>query len=378
MCNFLRIRLVPLKWLLSIGLFAALTTSPLSVLFAADEEAVVAADEELIVGADDDEVVGDEDESSLRVWPPLRLKPRELNGHKVYFRQTSDAFVDPDKPMELEITYCFLLGTKSVHVSESLSRGKDPKKDLARLQVALPLKKELGEVSRPSSNSSAGAVELEWVNYNGIKLRKKIAVLRFAAGDEKARLAVYRAGSILGSWRVNARLATRTFPVADLPQRALPGGLLDTWDIPAGAGTRAGLYGRVIAVLKHIDGRYAVDFYGEALHKDSDCRVWLSRGGHPWGAPVAIRFIKVPIRKPTGNVASVAVLAVEFEDKDGQRTPIAIEYPLCRPVLIQQMQALADRLASSSKNSPPPDLAKLLGEDLLDELSRRLVNGNYR
>jgi hypothetical protein len=146
-------------------------------------------------------------------------------------------------------------------------------------------------------------------------------------------------------------------------------------------GDRAAFVGRVIGVLKRIDNRYAVDFYGESLHVDSDCRVWLSPVGHAWGRPVAIRFVDLPVKKGPDAIGRVSALAIRYEDGQSSGRWIAIDYPLCRSPMLEQLRQIARRLESRSSGRnrrSPPQLSDIVGEDLADELERRLVDGVYR
>jgi hypothetical protein len=151
----------------------------------------------------------------------------------------------------------------------------------------------------------------------------------------------------------------------------------DTWDISPDWKSKSALLNRVIAVLKRVDDRYCVDFYGAALHADADCRVWLAPGDHEFGAPRGVFFIELPILKEaTGEpqVRRISVCAVQFENQ-----AIAFDFPLCKPALMEQMQRLAaNRPSKPGEEANGPDLTRIVGPDLLDEFARRLVNGTYR
>jgi hypothetical protein len=370
------------------------------------EEAIV-VEEGLIVdegivsesaeGEDSDATIVEGDAAAE--WNARPIAPRMVGEAPIYVRQSSDAFFDPDARQALEPKYYFEI-EEPLPAATSLDRrqgepaptrielGDDPA--LAPLASRFPLEfSDKNETSNAEArNSGAEALisgaEAQWLDYVAGDRAKLVAVLLPPAKTSdattsdtseaatQAQLLVLRVKQAGDHWVVDKLIAERSIDARELAPAAAGRLRLDTWDRPMGLGTKAVFVGRVIGVLKVIDGRYAVDFYGEALHPDSDCRVWLSPPGHELGTPRGIRFSELPVRKGTDRVATAWVLAVDYERPDGEHATIALDYPICRPAIMAQMSKL------NNPRKPGPDLQKLLGEDLLDEFTRRIVDGTYK
>ena len=374
------------------------------------EEGLVVDEEEGIVsespaGEEGDAAVVEGD--SATEWNARPIAQRKVGDAPVYVRQSSDAFFDPDARLALEPKYYFEV-EEPLPPAASLDRRQgeptparielsdDPA--LADLADHFPLRfgaeaPNTGAEARDSGaearNSGAEAQWLDYVSGDRAKLvvvllppvKASDAITANVAGDstdsssdaaDQAQLLVLRVKQAGDHWVVDKLVAERSFAAGELAPASAGRLRIDTWDRPMGLGSKAVFLGRVIAVLKVVDGRYAVDFHGEALHPDSDCRVWLSPPGHELGTPRGIRFSELPVRKGADRVASAWVLTVDYERADGERATIALDYPICRPAIMAQMSKL------NNPRKPGPDLQKLLGDDLLDEFTRRIVDGTYK
>ncbi|MGD9648428.1 MAG: hypothetical protein AB7U73_22145, partial [Pirellulales bacterium] len=293
---------------------------------------------------------------------------------------------DPDARQSLELKYYFELPAPMAAAS-SLERRQG---ESAPRRIELGKPEVLGELAArfPLDFDDQRDAEAQWVDYVSGDRAKLVAILLPAkdstveastqsdsAKDDdpnSAWLLVLRVKLAGDHWTVERKIAARALDARELPPPSAGRMRLDTWDRPMGLGTKAVFLGRVISVLKVVDGRYAVDFYGEALHPDSDCRVWLAPPEHSLGTPRGIRFSELPVRKAEDRVATAWVLSVDYETDDGTRSTIAIDYPICRPAIMAQMSKITD------PRRPGPDLQKLLGDDLLDEFTRRIVDGTYK
>ena len=316
-------------------------------------------------------------------WNARPIAQRKVGDTSVYVRQSSDAFFDPDARQALEPKYYFEV-EEPLPPTASLDRRQgesaparfelsdDPA--LAALASRFPLDFTVKEGDSDAEARNSGA-EAQWLDYVSGDRAKLVAVLLPPAkvsDSDQAQLLVLRVKQNGDHWVVDKVVAERSLAAKELAPAAAGRLRLDTWDRPLGLGSKAVFLGRVIAVLKLVDGRYAVDFYGEALHPDSDCRVWLSPPGHDLGTPRGIRFSELPVRKGADRVATAWVLAVDYERADGSHATIALDYPICRPAIMAQMTKI------NNPRKPGPDLQKLLGDDLLDEFTRRIVDGTYK
>ena len=382
--------------------------APAGGLAVSEEPAVVVVEEEPAV------VVGDED-SAAEVWNPRPAVVQQREGRTFYLRPNGEAFVDPDERLSLEIKYFFPLAETNLKPDvpkHSLNRAAELPED-ARLLLAPSARVKLHAGTFPiavDSDTSSGRLEIEWLDYQAARPQRAVLLItgraaapvaedpssdatdkrpdaagRGATADSsappEASLQVLRLRAHDDGWEVTRGRAARSLAEAELPERWTPGGLLDTWDRWPELGDRAAFVGRVIAVLKQIDGRYAVDFYGESLHRDSDCRVWLGPVGHAWGRPVAIRFVDLPVQKSEDTIGRISALAIYYEDGESKGRWVAIDYPLCRSPMLDQLRQIARQLESRRRarnRRPAPQLRDIVGEDLADELERRLVDGVYR
>lgn len=356
-----------------------------SVVFAAMlfVSPALAEDEEAVVVGEDEAVIADEGDAADAGWNARPIPLREVGDRQAFIRQSSEAFDDPDERLSLELKYYFELPAEQAkELAESAGQMRGQSQSAAGAQLsagpstasapwaaALPL--PLGNA--PNSKRRA---EVEWLDYQtGPNPKAIVALLDAAAGSPAASLLVARVTAGVDGVQIDKQTAVRELDGAQLPGDCAAGGLLDVWDRPKSLGSRAMFLGRVIAVLKQIDGRYAVDFYGETLHPESDCRVWLWKVGAPQGRPQGIRFVEAPVKKGPDAVADVWTLAIITQPAEGEIAAVAIDYPLCRPAIMAQLQRAP---AAGESAAPPPDLEKLVGADLLDEFARRLVNGTYR
>lgn len=318
----------------------------------AQDEGVVVEDEGIVeqaVVVDEDGIaVADDESSSGGGWSALPVAARELDGQRVFMRQSSDAFADPDQRMSLEPKYYFVLEESDVPAADSSRRGPP-----------------IDDSVVSAIGSAAGArSSVHWLDYNATK-PELVAVLTFA---HDAPVATLHVGKLDAGTLSAPKSRELTGEVVDCPAP------LATWDISPAWKSKSALLSRVIAVLKCVDDRYCVDFFGASLHPDADCRVWLTPRDHEFGAPQGVSFIDLPIVKEEQQAQPISVCAVQFANR-----AIAFDFPLCRPALMEQMQRMAaNRPAGAGQQSSGPDLTRLVGADLLDEFARRLVNGTYR
>ncbi len=346
----------------------------------ADEPAVVIEDDVVVVSDDEDTVVVDE--ATDRVWAAMAVKPREVNGHLAYIRQSTDAFADPDKPLALEPNYYFVLDAVPWTESGNLSPGDSPSSsETIRLgrrarklsfAKAFPFPENVGRIQ--------GDLHLQWLDMQvgPLETRRTLAALYVPRNSRLGELAVLRVRAEGGDWKVEKIAASRSIPAQQLQAAAPEGSLIATYNPPDEMGGARVFFGKVLAVLTEDDDRYAVAFHGEALHESGECRVLLPAKEHPMGRPVAIRFIELPIIREDDRVVPATVLAVAYEDAQGRRSAIAVDYPLASTPLMVQMRQLVTRENKRGGEDDTDDrLTKLLGEDLVDELARRLVNAKY-
>lgn len=338
-----------------------------------EEEAVVVDDS----GVAQEDSAGD----AADLLAPTAIEPREIDGRTVYLRQTSEAFVDPDARMSLVPKYFFVL--------DNADNGKpSPPSWLATTfetengaNVELTsLVKRLHQFAFDSTPTAIG-IEPRWLDGNSAK-PKLLAVLD-AFDDSRSSAPEQRSKSL---YVVNTKSSNKAIVLRKIVARremvdvvpTMPSinqrQSMATWDFPKALASKAMFLGRVIAVLKRVEGRYCVDFYGQNLNPEADCRVWLPALGQD-ATPSGIEFVEIPIRKESGNIADVSVLAISYYGLD-KPTRIAIDFPVCRPAVMAQMAQLQPK--DSQQSEAKLDLKKLLGEDLLDEFARRLVDGEYK
>ena len=360
----------------------------------ADVEAAVVVEEGTVA---DESEAGVVEAGVSTEWSATPIRLREVGEQAAFVRQSSDAFENPDARGSLEIKYYFEV-PELLASATSLDRHQgapvpqrielDDSSKLDDLADRFPL--DFSDTSLAAEANSGTEVrtvgaEAQWLDYVSADRAKLVAVLLPAKPDadksdssanesdaKGAWLLVLRLKLAGDHWVVDKKVAARAIDGRELPPAAPERMRMDTWDRPLGLGSKAVFLGRVIGVLKRVDERYAVDLYGEALHPDSDCRVWLAPPDHNLGTPRDVRFSELPVRKADGRVASAWVLAVDLEATDGTRATIAIDYPLCRPAIMAQLSKVSD------PRKPGPDLRKLLGDDLLDEFTRRIVDGTYK
>lgn len=356
------------------------TTAAILLLWAITCAAPIKAQEEEFIVGDDTVVVSEDAETTTHA---IAISPREVDGQPAFHRQSSEAFVDPDDRLNLQPKYYFDLPEEATSeiVGPHLGRATS-KHPIQQIALADDFKDDQIELTAeqrgwfPLSAEQAGARNIvwEWLDYQADPASKLIVMC--LPTDDGAVLHVMTGEQQQTDWLLKRQLAARTIPQDELPQDASPRDILDTWDRPQSLGQKAAFFGRIIALLKQVDGRHAIDFYGEALHTDSDCRLWLPPLE---GRPMTLRFIDLPIIKDDGQVAPVTVIGVTYEDEAGVQHSIALDYPLCSPPLLEQLRRLAaSRGPTTGDPSAGPDLAKLIGADVLDEFARRLVAGTYR
>lgn len=344
-----------------------------------------------------------EEEGPGSAWKARPIEPRPAGEELAFVRHTSEVFDDPDDPLTLELKYYFVLGDQPLEPAAgssaarrgtASSEGAASSEDGASPNDAGPRRFELAAggfadgLARHfpldlDDTSRAGGVEVCWLDYHARSGPTRAVLL--CPGDEEhpALLVVARAERRGEVWHLTRQLAVRELPAAEVPAKegsATDGSAsrLDCWDRSPALGAAGMFLGRVIAVLKEVDGRQVVDFYGESLHTDSDCRVLLGPIAASHAASVGlIRFIEVPILHSSGEVRSITVLALSHQDDAGQRRTIAFDYPLCMPPLMAQMRERAQQEGGSTGISEA-DLRRLVGEALLDEFELRLVRAVYR
>jgi hypothetical protein len=357
------------------------------------EEGVV-GEESLDLVIDGDGVIGDEIiedgvieegiDDSQGGWAARRITPRDVAGRQAFIRQTSDAYVDPDQPGSLELKYYFDLGEEPLSIGGQFDR-------IRPIDPDAPVRLDRDEdYEGPSGlfplsiGNAAPDLAGEWIDYRS-KLRPRQVVLLTGSASPDAGLQMLACRvrtSGANQLLVRDVDARRTVDASELIEGVSLTAAMDTWDKPSLLGNGSAFLGRVVAIAKDIDGRYAVDFYGEMLHEDSDCRVWLTDHAHPLGRPVGIRFIEVPIRKDADRVADVAVMGVTYVSDEGATYSIAFDFPMCESPVMAGLRQMAKLLEAADigddSERQGQDLETIIGPDLLDEFSRRLVNARYR
>lgn len=352
----------------------------LSVLAAFGEEpAIVFEDDAVIVSEEGDTVIVDEDAD--QVWKALPVELHDVEGEQAYIRQSTDAFVDPDDPLNLEPNYYFVLEEIPWSVEGNFSRGDaSPGESISlgrrarglSFADAFPLPDNLEKVD--------GDLHLEWLDMQvgPLDSRRVLAALYIPDESAPAQLVLLRLRKQRGSWNVDRVSATKELPAGIVAAGKSPGSLLDTYNPPDELGGARVFFSKIIAVLVQVDGRYAIEFNGDSLRDTGVCRVMLTPVDHPLGKPVDFRFVEIPIARQDDRVSPATVLAVVYENADGERTAIAVDYPLASTPLMVQMRQLVSRDNNRGGEDDTEDrLTKLLGQDLVDELSRRLVNAQY-
>jgi hypothetical protein len=335
---------------------------------------VLKAEEEIVVG-DDVGVVSDET-SALSGWCLLECPQRTVDGRTVFVRQSAEAFEDPDARQGLEPKYFFKLAEDLSPPRENLSRPNDAHK-LAALSLPDGRRFDFAPATDDDLEENPAA-EAEWIDWRAKPSAKSLATL-WIDDQQQAHLQVLEADPDQPGV-IRKVLAERSFPASELVLPHQKGGLLDTCDRPELRPREATFFGRVIALLKQVDGRYVVDLYGEKLHEDSDCRVQLTPAEHPWGRPIAVQFAEIPVRRGDGRIADVSVLAVTYRNDDGSLRHVGVEFPLCNTIALSQLRKMSALIPknASAQAKPGPDVRKLLGPDVAEELERRLVDGHYR
>jgi len=347
----------------------------------ADEPAVVVEDDDVVVVSDDEEVVIAE-ESIGRDWQAKAVKPHKVGGQLAYIRQSTDAFVDPDKPLELEPNYYFVLDDVPWTTSGNL-RLDDAPASAGTIRLGRRARKLSFAAAFPYPENVArieGDLHLQWLDMQvgALATRRVLAGLYVPRNASMAELAVLRARRDGDGWRVEKIAARRSIPAEEVRIEVPTGNLIDTYNPPDKLGGARVFLSKVIAVLSRYQGRYAVEFYGDSLRKSGDCRVLLTAEDNPLGRPVGIRFIELPIARQPDRVVPTTVLAVAYENSDGERTAIAVDYPLAStPIMVQMRQLVTRESKRGEKDGTEDRLTKMLGEDFVDELARRLVNAKY-
>jgi hypothetical protein len=340
----------------------------------AQETAEGVVEEAEVVTADSGDVATVEEEAGHQ-FRALAIEPREADGQPYFIRQSSDAFVDPDQRLSLEAKYYFVLGAPP---------PSSTKQDEVAFYFEAPDSEEVveavGELASTVTKHQPMKAMGGWLDANAKPQPSRLAIYLGGAnqGDGKAssggKLLVCRAAPGEGEVAaIESVLAHRELPADEQ--------VIDVtlWEIPEAWKSKATLLSRLVALLKRVDGRYCVDFYSQSLNAEADCRLWLTAEDHPLGQPIALAFAPLAIRKESQQIVPTDIVVVTYSRGENQRTRIGVDFPLCRPALMEQMQRLtAARRPQGNRAAKGPDLSKLLGADLLEEFSRRIVNGTYK
>ncbi|MBX7075028.1 MAG: hypothetical protein K1X71_17940 [Pirellulales bacterium] len=347
----------------------------LSPVFVWSQESADAEVEEAeVVTADSGDVATVEEEASHQ-FRALAIEPREADGQSYFIRQSSDAFVDPDQRQSLEAKYYFVLGTPPPN-----STKQEEVAFYFETPASVEIVRSFGELPSAATKQQPAKAMGGWLDAN--------------AKPQPSRLAIYLAGAIQRDGKASSggkllvcRAAPGEVEVATiesvLAHRELPADeqVIDVamWEIPEAWKSKATLLSRLVALLKRVDGRYCVDFYSQSLNAEADCRLWLTTEDHPLGRPISLAFGPLAIRKESQQIVETDIAELTYFGAEGQRTRIGVDFPMCRPALMEQMQRLtAARRPQANRAAKGPDLSKLLGADLLEEFSRRIVNGTYK
>lgn len=358
------------RWMMPTCL--ALLLSPVFVW--AQESAEVVVEEAEVVTADGGDVATVEEEAG-RQFRALAIDPREADGQSYFIRQSSDAFVDPDQRQSLEAKYYFVLGAPpadSTKEEEVAFYFETPASD--------EIVRSFGELASTATKQRPAKAMGGWLDANAKPQPSRLAIYLGGASQEGGKsggggtLLICRAAPGEGDAAAIESVTAQRELAADEP-------VIDIalWEIPEAWKSKATLLSRLVALLKRVDGRYCVDFYSQSLNAEADCRLWLTAEDYPLGRPIALAFAPLAIRKESQQIAPTDIVEVTYLGSENQRTRIGVDFPMCRPALMEQMQRLtAARRPQGNRAAKGPDLSKLLGADLLEEFSRRIVNGTYK
>ncbi len=358
----------------------ALAATSLEYGRADDAPAVVVEEEtEVVVG---EEVAVEENGTADSTWRALPVESREAEGEPIFIRQSTDAFVDPDSPGNLEPKYYFVLDEGGRSPVANLRRGPSLDPDTAIAWSTELASSELGIELPPTVGELAVHPRLhaEWIEQSeGAEAKSRhLALLAVPDASDTARLLVLKSRLRDDRLDVEKVVARRELPAEELPASGRPGALLDVIDPVVEPSAAQGLFGRVIAVLKRADNRFAVDFYGEKLRPSGDTRVLLTGINDALGQAQEIAFVDLPVQSSAGGAKSVTVLAAHYESAGGEPAQIAVDYPLARTPLMVQLKSLLDAASQGGGDpSSAGNLARLIGEDILDELAQRMVDAQY-
>lgn len=272
------------------------------------------------------------EEASETPSGPVEAPKRAVEGREVFLRPNAEAFVDPDQRLNLEPKYYFLLAEESANA---------------------------GFAKAAADHRPAGRWQLD---YRSADPRPESALL--LEQDHEGRLRVLRTGPPAQAVKT---LAERK-PDADAKFHGDPA--CDALDRPQRGEPGAGLLGRTIAVLRAHGDRYAIDFHNESLTPEADRRLWLPQSIAAGGSPRGLCFTEIDVQAATG-AKRVAVISVLYADRW-----IGFDFPLARSPALENLRKMALRAAESKNPAAAPslDASKLLGEEVIDELSRRLVD----
>lgn len=342
-----------------------------SCAFAQDVEEAVVVDDDGVVA---EEAVADE---SANGWSALPVEARQVGDKLAFARQSSDAFADPDQRQALEPKYYFVLEPKPAEPVGPFRNGPTPTNVAASVSDSVGTMSAIAGALASAIAGQDTSVTAAWLD-RASETPTSLAVLSKVPRDSMTQLSIAKCAWPKPGQEIAGEAKAGGITIQGIPaRRSVPENetalALDAWDIPPAWKSKSTFLSRIVAVLKLVDGRYCVDFHSPSLNEEADCRVWLTPADHEFGAARGIEFIELPIVKGD-QPQPVWVCAVDY---GGRR--IAFDFPLCRPAIMEQMQKLmASQKPKPGQTAKGPDLSKIVGEDLLDEFARRLVNGTYK
>lgn len=357
--------------LLAQGLIAGAGSQVLGAQPLAQESAVVVEEAE-VVADDQATVVESSSDSGDPHFSALAIAPQLDEADRLYYqRRSTEAFINPDTPLNLEFKYYFALGTASSEpppLAPPIGRVElGPDAGAESLAGYFPLT-ELDPVG------VAPRGEVHWLDYESKTVPKLVAILLRGGEAGPPRLVVGKVALAEGTATIESVSSDRALEPDELPnQAARP--WLACWDRSTAMGPGALLFSRQIVLLTRRGDRYWLDFFSERLRSESDRRVGLTAVASGLGTPGRLAFDSILLRRENGKISPQSILCLTLARGDDSRT-IGLDYPVCIPPLLAQMRRAQSRPSGRSRTTT--DLTQLVGEEALLEFECRLVNAEQK